>query len=151
MAWITLTEDDVITKLSGPETAAMKTAALQAAQVDPLPEVIEQVVLEVRGRVSACAANTLGAAGTIPDELKGAAINRIRYELATRLPVASLLTDARIRANDQAIALLRDVGSCDFAIVPPENPAPETEQPGSGTPRICRPRRQFTDRRQDGS
>lgn len=151
MSWITLTESDVITKLSGPELAAMKTAALQAAQADPLPEVIEQVVLEVRGRVAACAANTLGPAGTIPDELKGAAINRIRYELATRLPVATLLSDTRRAANDQAIALLRDVAACDFAIVAPETPADDSEQPGAPTPRICRPRRNFTDWRQDGS
>lgn len=125
MSWIIIAEADVISKLSGPEIAAMKTAALQAAQTDPLPEVIEQVTKEIRGYVAGCASNTLGDGATIPDELLGAAINRIRYELATRLPVASLLTDARARANDQALTLLRDVAACKFKVIAPATPAAE--------------------------
>jgi hypothetical protein len=125
MAYITITEADVLTKLSGPEIAAMKTAAMQAAQTNPLPEIIEQVVGEVRGRVAACTKNILGDGETIPQELLGAAINRIRFELATRLPVPGLLTAARDKANDQAIAMLRDVSRCEVAIVGPEVPAEE--------------------------
>lgn len=125
MSWITLSEADVITKLSGPEIAAMKTAALQALQVNPLPEVIRQVVLEIRGYVAACERNTLGAGQTIPDELLGAAISRIRFELATRLPVTSLLTEDRRSANADALQRLRDVARCDFGIVQPEIPAEE--------------------------
>lgn len=123
MSWITLTESDVITKLSGPEIAAMKTAALQAAQSNPLPEVIAQVVLEVRGYVAACQRNTLGDGATIPNELLGAAISRIRFELATRLPVASLLTEDRRTANANALSLLRDAAACKFLIVQPATPA----------------------------
>ena len=128
MSYITITEDDVITKLSGPEKAAMTTAALQAAQVSPLPAVITQVVAEIRGYVAACERNILGDGETIPSELLGAAINRIRFELATRLPVASLLTQVRIDANEQAIALLRDAAACKFLVVGPETPA--ADQPG---------------------
>lgn len=120
MSWIALTETQVLTKLSGPEIAAMKTAALQAGQANPLPEIIEQVVGEVRGYIGACANNTLGPAGTIPDELEGAVISRIRFELATRLPVKSLLTDDRREANRSALSLLRDVAACRFALVQPE-------------------------------
>lgn len=123
MAWITLTEANVITKLSGPEIAAMKTAATQSGQANPLPEVIAQVVREIRGYVAACERNRLGEGTTIPNELEGAAITRIRYELATRLPVASLLTEDRRRANESAIQLLRDVARCAFLIVPPEEEA----------------------------
>lgn len=125
MSWIIIAEADVISKLSGPELAAMKSAALQAAQTDPLPEVIEQVTKEIRGYVSGCAENVLGDGLTIPDELLGAAINRIRYELATRLPVATLLTDARTRANDQALTLLRDVAACKFKVIAPATPSAE--------------------------
>lgn len=131
MSWQTVTESDVITKLSGPEIAAMKTAALQAAQTNPLPEIITQVIREVRGYVGGCASNTLGDGETIPDELLGTAINRIRYELATRLPVPSLLTQARIDANNQALTLLRDVARCAFAIIAPATAA-ENQAPGSG-------------------
>lgn len=123
MAWITITEDDVVTKLSGPENSALKTAALKSAQTNPLTEVIEQIVLEVRGHVAACERNTLGAGATIPDELLGAAINRIRFELATRLPVSSLLNEDRKEANRQAIALLQRVAECKFLVVQPEEAA----------------------------
>jgi hypothetical protein len=122
MSWIAITEAKVIAKLSGPEIAAMKTAALQAAQANPLTEIIEQVTLEIRGYVANCTRNKLGDGATIPDELLGAAVSRIRFELATRLPVASLLTEDRRSANANALTLLRDVAACRFSIVQPETP-----------------------------
>jgi hypothetical protein len=123
MSWIPLTETEVITKLSGPEISAMKTAALQAAQVNPLPGIISQVILEIRGYVAACQRNQLGDGETIPDELQGAAISRIRFELATRLPVASLLTEDRRTANANALTLMRDAAACRFLIVQPATAA----------------------------
>lgn len=149
MSWIPLTENDVITKLSGPEIAAMKTAALQASQVNPLPGVITQIVKEIRGYIAACARNTLGDGETIPDELLGAAISRIRFELATRLPVASLLTEDRRTANANALTLLRDVAGCRFLIVGPV--IPTTDDIGSPTPRVRQPHRNFSRRDQDGT
>lgn len=148
MAWIVITEADVITKLSGPEKAAMNSAALQPLQIPPLPEVIEQVVKEIRGYVAACARNTLGDGLTIPDELLGTAITRIRFELATRLPVPSLLTEDRRRANEAAITLLRDVAACDFAIVSPETPS--AEEVGAPSPKWKARRKEFSRRQQDG-
>jgi hypothetical protein len=143
--WLTLTESDVITKLSGPEVAAMKTAALQPAQGNPLPEVIAQVVAEIRGYVAACARNTLGEGETIPSELLGVAISRIRFELATRLPVASLLTDDRRTANSQAIALLRDVAACRFLLVQPATAAEEQAAGGNAVEVVNqRPKRTVT-------
>lgn len=123
MSWITITEADVVTKLSGPELAAMQSAALKAAQVPPLPPIITEITNEIRGYVAGCAKNTLGSGATIPEELLGTAISRIRFELATRLPVTSLLTEDRRTANANAIALLRDVARCAFAIINPETPA----------------------------
>ncbi len=103
----------------------MKTAALQAAQANPLPPIISQVIKEIRGYVAACERNVLGDGETIPDELQGAAISRIRFELATRLPVASLLNQDRRDANTAATSLLRDVAGCRFLIVQPVAAAPE--------------------------
>lgn len=123
MSWLQITEALVVSKLSGPETAALKSAALATAQSDPLAEVIGQVVAEVRGYVGACASNTLGEGDTIPSELLGAAISRIRFELATRLPVASLLTEDRRAANSNALTLLRDVAACKFAVLSPTTAA----------------------------
>lgn len=136
MSWITVTEDVILAKLSGPELAALKTSALQAGQANPLPEVITQVVREVRGYVGGCAANVLGEGETIPDELLGAAVSRIRFELATRLPVKSLLTDDRRTANTDAIQLLRDVMRCDFKVVPPVTAAAPEEQAGGGSAQV---------------
>lgn len=148
MAWITITEDDVITKLSGPEKAAMNSAALQTLQTAPLPEIIGQVTREIRGYVAACARNTLGDGQTIPDELLGTAISRIRFELATRLPVTSLVTEDRRRANESAITLLRDVARCDFAIVAPASPS--GDEVGAQSPQWSAPDRQFSRGQQDG-
>lgn len=103
----------------------MKTAALQAAQVSPLPPIISQVIKEIRGYVAACERNVLGDGETIPDELEGAVISRIRFELATRLPVASLLNEDRRAANSNALTLLRDVAKCAFLIVQPVTASPD--------------------------
>lgn len=148
MAWITLSESNVITKLSGPEIAAMKTAALQAAQTNPLPEVITQVIREIRGFVAGCSENTLGDGETIPDELLGVAISRIRFELATRLPVASLLTEDRREANRNALSLLSAVAACKFRIVAPETPT--TEEISSPSPQWKARTRRFGYCKEDG-
>lgn len=119
MAWITLSEGDVLTRLTGVELNALKTAALGTGQTNPLTEVTAQVIREVRGYVSASTRNRLGTGTSIPDELHSATINRIRFELATRLPVASLLTDARREANRDAIALLKECAAGRFTLVAP--------------------------------
>lgn len=147
MPWITLAEADVLTKLAAPELAAMKTAALGAGQANPLPEVITQVVREVRGYVAACDRNRLGEGATIPDELLGAAISRIRFELATRLPVASLLTDARREANRDALTLLSRVAACTFVLEQPAAVSPEVSA-APAAPRITPRARTY--RREDG-
>lgn len=125
MAWITLAEADIVTKLSGPETTALKTAALKLEQTDPLAEILTQITREIRGYVSACTDNTLGEGPTIPDELLSAAISRVRFELATRLPAPSLLDENRKEANRQAIALLQQVAACKFRLVQPESASTE--------------------------
>jgi len=135
MAWITLTEADVLRKLAAPELDAARTAAIADGQADPLPGVISEITLEVRSRVAACDRNILGEGVTIPDECSAAALARIRFELATRLPGGGgLLDEDRRKANDNALSFLRDVAACDVAIVPPETAAPE--QAGSGNAQV---------------
>jgi hypothetical protein len=134
--WTTITEAYVLTKLTGAELTALKTAALATGQDNPLPEVITQVVAEVRGYVAGCANNMLGEGETVPSELLGAALARIRFELAGRLPVATLLTEDRRTANTNAITLLRDVMRCDFKIIPPETAADADEQAAGGAAEV---------------
>jgi phage gp36-like protein len=114
MAWTILTEADVRTRLTGPELNALKTAALASGQSDPLPEIVSQVVDEVRGYVAVRFA--LSAGSTVPSKLVSASLAIIRYRLATRLPVKGLLTDERKEENQDAIRLLRRVADGPFAI-----------------------------------
>jgi phage gp36-like protein len=134
MPWITLTATDVRTRLTGPELAAAQAAALQGGQGDPLPDVVAQVVAEARGYIAGHASNRLDAdTSTIPAALQSAVLAIIRYRLLTRLPVKSLLTEDRVKENEQALLLLRMVARGEFAVDAPAAAAPvEDQQAGGG-------------------
>lgn len=116
MSWTTLTADHVKTRLAAAELAALQTVALAVGQTDPLPEIIAAVTDEIRGYIAANSSNQLGAAGAVPPRLESAALAIIRYRLATRLPVKSLLTEDRVKENEAAIRLLERVAAGNFAI-----------------------------------
>lgn len=144
--WVTITEDDFNRKMAGPETNALKTKVLAAGQANPLPEIIADVVNEVRGYVAV--KNTLAAGATIPDKLESAALAIIRFRLATRLPVSTLLTDDRRTENKDALALLKMVAQGDYAIDEPEDVSEEVI--GTPSPSMKKKCRRFTRRSQDG-
>lgn len=136
--WIELTEDDVLTRLAGPELAAYRTAAKKEDQDDPLPATLAAVTDEVRGYVSACRENTLGPANTIPPRLKSAALDIARYRLTTRLPLK--VTESRQREYENAIRLLEQVARCAFRVEDPvtgQSPGPAV-QVVSASQRIAR-------------
>lgn len=118
--WITITTDDVKTRLAGAEFAAYTTKALAAGQVDPLPDITAQVVREVRGHVAG-GSNTVGDGLTIPDELLAAAVDMIVFRLTTRLGIS--VKEDRKTANDQAKTLMGQVGRGEFKVAPPETAA----------------------------
>jgi hypothetical protein len=150
MAWITITDAAILGKSAGAEVDAARSAALAIGQTDPVPGLVEQIVREVRGYVAACKDNKLGPAGTIPDELLGAALNRLRFECATRLPGGALLDEDRRAANRDAIAMLRDAGACRIVLEQPDTPSTEilASQP---SPRWKARGPQFSRRQQDGA
>lgn len=149
MPWTTLTSDDLLRGLTGAERSALTTAALGSGQADPLPGIIADVVAEARGYIAANKANVLGAGNTVPEKLRIALIARVRFEAFTRLPVGrSLLTEDRVKSNEAAIALLRDVAAGKFAIEEPE--VASTEVVSAPGPRFQRPIREFTRQNQDG-
>lgn len=123
MSWITLTTDDLLAGLSGPEKSALQTAAKAVGQGDPLAEHVANVTNEVRGYVAACAKNSLGPDGTLPSELKSDAVAIARWRAATRLNIASILSPAREKEYDNANTKMRDVAKCAFAIIAPATPA----------------------------
>jgi hypothetical protein len=124
MGWISLTEADVRTKLSGPELTALQGAALAPGQTSPLAAIVAEVAAEVRGHVAA-AGRPLAAGSTIPARLQRAALALIRFELASRLPVAALMTEARTMAANDAQALLRRVADGAFEVDRPEESDPD--------------------------
>ena len=131
MSWIILTTADVQSRLADAELVALRNQQLAAGQPDPLPEVIERVVEEVRGYVAGCSSNVLGSAGAIPARLEDAALAIIRTRLASRLPDVGIMTEDRRTECQDALRLLRDVAACKFSIPRPANAADATEQ-GSG-------------------
>lgn len=143
MPWKALTFETMQTTLGDAEMEAAREQALAAGQSDPLDEVLENVVAEVRGRVAARAGNTLEADPTlIPPELLQHASYIARWRLLGRLGpgAAFLLTENRRKDYDDAIAALKDVARGDFTITPASTPADPATSPnlgGGGT--IVRP------------
>ncbi len=149
MPWTTLTPDDLLRGLTGAERSALQTAALGSGQADPLPGIIADVVAEARGYIAANKSNVLGVGNTIPEKLRAALIARVRFEAFTRLPIGrSLLTEDRVKANSDAVTLLRDVAAGRFAIEEPE--VASTESISAPKPKFTRPTREFTRSNQDG-
>lgn len=148
MAWISISTDDVKTRITGDELEALQEAALATGQTDPLPEIIIGVVKEVRGYVAACAKNTLGTGDTIPEGLLHTALAMIRFRLATRLPEAGLLDENRKDENDKAIRLLENVAACKFAVEQPTTAT--TEEISAPSPKTTAKDREFTRESQDG-
>jgi hypothetical protein len=124
MSWLTITVDTLKTRNAGAEVTALQESALGDGQTDPVVEIIQMVTDEVRGYI-ATANIPLGAGATIPSKLLLAAINRIRFEAATRLPGGSMLDDDRRSANDAAVRLLERVADGKFAV---EEPTTEDDE-----------------------
>jgi hypothetical protein len=150
VAWITITEADLLTKVSGPELEAVRAAALADGQADPVQPAITQVTREVRGYVAACASNQLGEGATIPDELLEAALSLLVIRFLSRAAGLSIdgENDPRMKAAEQAKTLLRDVAACRFAIAQPATVS--TEEVGSPSPSFGTRDRHFTRATQDG-
>lgn len=141
MAWRTLTEDDVVTGLTGPETAAYKTAALKAGQSDPVAEIIEQVVNEVRSHIADCERNTLAAGVLIPERCILHAVAIIRFRLLTRLAVRA--TDEREQEYKDARRFLERVSECKVRIERPDGEVDsESNKPSIGV--VSAPDRRMT-------
>lgn len=150
MSWRAITEADLLTKISGPELAALRAAALKAGQVDPVQPTIDQVTRYVRGRVAACQRNQLGAGNTVPDELIDAALALIVMRIMSRAAGISIdPKGVRKSEEEKAEALLRDVAACKMVIVAPDTVS--TEKVSTPLPAITPRERRFTRCDQEGT
>lgn len=130
--WIPLTVERVDGRLSAPERDALLNAAKGEEQTPSqlMADAIEVITREVRGSVAACDRNTLGPAGTIPDELESAALALVRRYLFTRLPgMKRLFDELRQEEAKSAERRLERAAECRIAIVPPEEAGDQAAGP----------------------
>ncbi len=101
MAWVTISKDLVLSRMSNTERAAFDSLDVNAAEPSRLVTVIYYVTQMVRGKIaqSPFVRARMGPGpsgstpGTIPDELGLAILNIIRYELFSSLPVGDTILD----------------------------------------------------------
>lgn len=124
--WTTLTSADLSATLLATESAALSTFALAPGASDPVATALAAMAEEVRGYVSAHAGMPLGQPGTIPSELQATALAIARWRLLNRLATGRasqvLLTEARRREYEEAVARLKDVAAGRFFVSPPDDP-----------------------------
>jgi phage gp36-like protein len=126
--WITLSQADVLASINNSELTAAISAALASGQDNPLDTLLPDVTAEVRGYVRR--RNTLGPTGTLPQELKNAAVDIIIYRAANRLRKKAIAEDKK-PDNDQALKKLEAVAEGNLAVSAPDNPTTEiTSAPG---------------------
>jgi hypothetical protein len=148
MSWLPISDDDIKTRLSGPELAAFRAAALATGQQDPIGDVVAQTVDVVRGYIAACQRNVQGPDGTIPQKLKQAALSLIVMDIMSR--AAGTVLDPkgqRKEAADKATKLLEQVAACRFAIDKPDEFTTEIVQ--NFTPSFSRHHRHTQFSRED--
>ena len=136
--WITISQNDVLASINNSELTAAINTALASGQDNPLDTLLPDVTAEVRGYVRR--RNTLGATGTLPQELKNAAIDIIIYRAANRLRKKAIAEDKK-PDNDLALKKLEAVADGSIAISAPDNPT--TEITSAPAPQIERIRREF--------
>jgi phage gp36-like protein len=136
--WITLAQDDVLASINNAELTAALNTALASGQNNPLDTLLPDVTAEVRGYVRR--RNTLGPTGTLPQELKNAAIDIIIYRAANRLRKKAIAEDKKAD-NDQALRKLEGVAEGSVAVSAPDNPT--TEVTSAPAPQVEKARRQF--------
>jgi len=120
--WRTMTEADLLQRISSAELDTMRETLLADGQEDPVGAQITLTTDFVRGFVAGCSSNTLGDAGTLPPSLILLAADICIVDLNTRAG-GVLIDDSkeRAKAKEMAIDILRnDVASCRFAVEDPD-------------------------------
>ena len=150
MTWIILSEEHLLTQLTGTELDLIKTTLLADGQADPVPETLVHVTNEARGYVAG-GGITLGAAQTVPDRIVNHVIARAVVILIDRVPTLISTLDpeeSRRKRSTEALAILRDVQSGKFSITDPDS---DKESSEAATPTYTPTRsRRYTRSSQDG-
>jgi phage gp36-like protein len=148
MAWQQITEEQLKSRLSGPEYDLLSSAALAADQGNPLPEIITEVTDEVRGYIAA--QYPLEAGSTLPSKLVGTAVTIIAWRAALRLNVKILLSDSRKNEYEAAIKLLQRVADGKFAVEEPATADTEPQNSAGNSPSMSEKTRIHTHDDEEG-
>lgn len=117
--WVIFDKTTVTARVSLTEQKPVN--ALGAGTLDPLQEIINNVIAEVRTAVATCPRNRLDPdERKIPLSLVNDACSLVAYYFATRAPGARILTeDARYQAWSKAVDKLNRVRTCEIAVEDP--------------------------------
>jgi hypothetical protein len=130
--WINITKSDIQASYNDTTLEAMLSVATANGQSDPTTTLIPDVTMEVRAYVRS--RNTLGPAGTVPQELKNAAVDIICYRVAQRIAGGDEAKNWKA-ANDQAMDKLKAVARGDFKVSAPDTPTTDvTSAPSPAMP-----------------
>lgn len=137
MAWVPISIDDLFDGKAAALVEALRSAALDPSQTDPLPRIISNVVAQVRAQVATCPSNRLDAdASKVPENLKALTVRLVLWEARSRLAavgaILKLTEQDRIDHTDD-LALLRRVANCQARVSETNNPEPlptTVQQPG---------------------
>ena len=149
MSWRTITEADVLTKLSSAELEAFREAAVGEDQDDPITGAITNVTGLVRGYVATSGVTVDTDPDTVPERLIPAAVDILVVDIPARAAGIQIdPNDARAKSKAQAIKLLERVADGKFSI---EDPVTEKESAEAATPTYTPTRtRRYTRDSQDG-
>lgn len=144
MDWAALDTDNLLSTLTEPERAALRSAATKPGQADPVETVRADVTEYVRGSIQS-GGGSLDAAGTIPAMMIFHATALWRYRALTRLP-SYKISDERDKERSAAEAYFLKVAEGRVK-VPVPDPAAEGPATGAGAQVVvprCRPVRRNT-------
>jgi hypothetical protein len=134
-AWITPTEADILTRVSGAELEAFRSAALATDQPDPVPALIVSVVNFMRGYIANCPTvdMTTKEAGTIPDSGLHVFLDIIVPTIQMR-PAGAVIEGTngiRLDSKADAMAWLKAAAACKVAV----DEVPPPDAPGAPIPK----------------
>lgn len=143
MSWITLSSADLAAVTA--ELATVKSIMLPGGVTadEVIAQELESTAALVRGFKPSSI--SLGPDGTIPLELKDAALAITRVKVFTRVKALNqFLTDARLTEKKDALELLKLWQAGKFAVVASAESATDQPQTASGAQLITRTTRRFT-------
>lgn len=109
--WKTLTIDDLKSALNSAELDIYNTTSADAEVPDRAPEIIEQVIAQVRGDIASFDRNTMSVDETlIPTAYHANALAIIRYRVLSTLPFCDI-SDARTEEYKTAVKFFDGVAT----------------------------------------